>query len=79
MAIKLYMDVHIPKAITIGLRLRNVDVITAQEDGACGKTQIYSFNKKHLSIIFLIAVLITPTISLADADKIFKHIKQRRF
>lgn|SRR4030067_1624797 len=33
MAIKLYMDVHIPKAITIGLRLRNVDVITAQEDG----------------------------------------------
>ena len=38
-----------------------------------GKTQIYSFNKKHLSIIFLIAVLITPTISLADADKIFKE------
>ena len=38
-----------------------------------GKTQIYSFNKKHLSIIFLIAVLITPTISFADADKIFKE------
>ena len=28
------MDVHIPKAITDGLRLRGVDVLTAQEDGA---------------------------------------------
>jgi len=28
------MDVHIPRAITIGLRLSGVDVITAQEDGA---------------------------------------------
>lgn len=34
MAIHLYMDAHIPKAITIGLRLRGVDVITAQEDNA---------------------------------------------
>lgn len=28
------MDHHVPKAITVGLRLRNVDVITALEDGA---------------------------------------------
>jgi predicted nuclease of predicted toxin-antitoxin system len=28
------MDVHVPRAITQGLRLRGVDVITAQEDGA---------------------------------------------
>lgn len=28
------MDVHIPKAITDGLRLHGVDVLTAQEDGA---------------------------------------------
>ena len=27
------MDVHIPAAITEGLRLRGVDVLTAQEDG----------------------------------------------
>src|SRR4051794_5859801 len=27
-----YMDVHIPRAITAGLRLRDVDVLTAQED-----------------------------------------------
>lgn len=34
MAIKLYMDAHIPKAITNGLRLRGIDVLTAQEDNA---------------------------------------------
>lgn len=34
MAVTLYMDVHIPKAITVGLRLRGIDVITAQEDNA---------------------------------------------
>lgn len=34
MAIVLYMDAHIPKAIMIGLRLRGVDIITAQEDNA---------------------------------------------
>jgi hypothetical protein len=27
-----YMDVHIPRSITVGLRLRDVDVLTAQED-----------------------------------------------
>jgi predicted nuclease of predicted toxin-antitoxin system len=30
--IAFYMDVHIPRAITVGLRLRGVDVITSQED-----------------------------------------------
>lgn len=33
MAVSLYMDHHIPKAITIGLRLRGIDVVTAHEDG----------------------------------------------
>jgi predicted nuclease of predicted toxin-antitoxin system len=28
----LYMDVHVPFAITAGLRLRGVDVLTAQDD-----------------------------------------------
>jgi uncharacterized protein DUF5615 len=31
--IGLYMDVHVPKAITDSLRLRGIDVLTAQEDG----------------------------------------------
>jgi hypothetical protein len=34
MAIAFYMDHHIPRSITVGLRLRKVDVITAYEDGA---------------------------------------------
>jgi len=34
MAIALYMNHHVPRAITVGLRLRGVDVITAHEDGA---------------------------------------------
>ena len=33
MTIALYMDVHVHRAITTGLRLRGVDVMTAQEDG----------------------------------------------
>jgi len=33
-AIALYMDHHVPRAITVGLRLRSVDVMTAYEDGA---------------------------------------------
>jgi predicted nuclease of predicted toxin-antitoxin system len=33
MSIALYMDQHVPRAITNGLRLRGVDVLTAQEDG----------------------------------------------
>jgi hypothetical protein len=34
MAVGLYMDVHIPRAVTNGLRRVGVDVLTAQEDGA---------------------------------------------
>jgi len=32
MPLKLYMDHHVPRAITLGLRLRQVDVITAYCD-----------------------------------------------
>ncbi len=34
MAVALYMNQHVPRAVTIGLRLRGVDVLTAYEDGA---------------------------------------------
>jgi hypothetical protein len=34
MTVALYMDHHVPKAITVALRLRGVDVLTAHEDGA---------------------------------------------
>jgi len=33
MPLRLYMDVHVPAAITAGLRLRSLDVLTAQQDG----------------------------------------------
>ncbi|MCC6499707.1 MAG: DUF5615 family PIN-like protein [Anaerolineales bacterium] len=34
MSVSLYMDHHVPKAITTALRLRDVDVLTAYDDGA---------------------------------------------
>ena len=34
MSLPLYMDVHVPLAITRGLRRRGVDVLPAQQDGA---------------------------------------------
>ena len=33
MSYAFYMDVHIPRAVTDGLRMRGIDVLTAQEDG----------------------------------------------
>ena len=33
MGIKYYMDVHVPAAITEGLRRRGLNVLTSQEDG----------------------------------------------
>ena len=34
MSVALYMDVHIRRAVTSALRLRSIDVLTTQEDGA---------------------------------------------
>ncbi len=34
MALKLYMNQHVPRPVTVGLRLRDVDVVTAFEDNA---------------------------------------------
>ena len=36
MPIKLYMDENVPRAITNGLRAREVDVLRVQEDGRLG-------------------------------------------
>lgn len=33
MSVAFYMDVHIPRAVTVALRFRSVDVLTAQEHG----------------------------------------------
>jgi hypothetical protein len=34
MPVGIYLDVHVPRAIALGLRLRGVDVVRAQEDAA---------------------------------------------
>lgn len=34
MSVKLYMDVHVKRAVTDALRLRGVDVLTAREDNS---------------------------------------------
>ena len=36
MSLAFYMDEHVHRAITNGLRLRGVDVLTVQEDGYAG-------------------------------------------
>ncbi len=36
MSVSFYMDEHIHRAITLGLRLRGIDVLTVQEDGYGG-------------------------------------------
>jgi hypothetical protein len=36
MSLKLYMDEHVPSAITEGLRQRGIDILTAQEDAKEG-------------------------------------------
>jgi predicted nuclease of predicted toxin-antitoxin system len=35
-SLKFYVDEHVPRAVTIGLRLRGVDVMTIQEDARRG-------------------------------------------
>lgn len=38
MPLRLYADVHIPRSIVLGLRLRGVDALTAQDDQASSFT-----------------------------------------
>jgi hypothetical protein len=33
MPLPVYMDAHVPSAVTAGLRRRGIDVLTSQEDG----------------------------------------------
>ena len=47
MTLSLYMDHHVPKAITVGLRLRGMDVITAYEDGTDQLSDELLLKKAH--------------------------------
>ncbi|MCX6591376.1 MAG: DUF5615 family PIN-like protein [Acidobacteria bacterium] len=33
MTVRFYMDVHVPRAVVVALRLRDIDILTAQQDG----------------------------------------------
>lgn len=43
--ISLYMDEHVPRAITLGLRLRGIVVLTVQEDNFSGKSDPELINR----------------------------------
>lgn len=45
MSIAFYMDQHVPRAITVGLRLRGVEVLTAYEDEASELEDIDLLNR----------------------------------
>ena len=47
MTIRLYMDHNVPAAITIGLRLRGVDVLTAYEDNFHQAPDPVLLNRAH--------------------------------
>jgi hypothetical protein len=59
MAIALYMDQHVPRTITVGLRLRGVDVLTAYEDGASEMADSALLNRAmELELYFLQEMMI---------------------
>lgn len=47
MPLRLYMDHHVPRAITSGLRVRGVDVLTAGDDGASLLTDPALLDRAH--------------------------------
>ena len=53
-SIKFYMDEHIPKAVTEGLRRRGVNVLSAQEAGMLGANDydLLSLANKEGRVIF---------------------------
>ncbi len=54
MAVALYMDHHVPSAITNGLRLRGIDVLTAYEDNAheLDDPDLLDRAQKHERVLF---------------------------
>ena len=69
MSLTLYMDVHVRRAVTQGLRLRGVDVVTAQEDKSA-----------HLSDAALLSrsTLLGRTIFTQDDDLLREACQRRR-
>ncbi|HVT29731.1 MAG TPA: DUF5615 family PIN-like protein [Lacipirellulaceae bacterium] len=47
MSVRLYMDVHVRRAVTQGLKRRGVDVVTAQEDERARSTDDVLLDRAH--------------------------------
>lgn len=69
MSIRLYMDQHVPRAITIGLRIRNVDVLTAQEDGTSDWDDVRLLDR---------ATALGRVLFTQDADLIAEGVRRQR-
>ncbi len=67
--IQFYMDEHIPKAVTEGLRRRGVDVLTVQEAGMLGAS-----DQDHLAL----AIKEHRVILTRDADFLRMHADGQR-
>lgn len=67
--IPLYMDEHVPRAITLGLRLRGIDVITVQEDNFSSKSDPELLDR---------AVSLKRAIFTHDDDLLFEATKRQR-
>lgn len=67
--VPLYMDEHIPRAVTIGLRLRGLDVLTVQEDGFSGKSDSELLNR---------AVFLKRAIFTHDDDLLVEAVQRQR-
>jgi len=65
MALGFYMDVHIPRAITIGLRLRNINVLTTQEDNTT-RLEDYSLLKRASSLERILVTFDEDFLSIAN-------------
>ncbi len=62
------MDEHIPKAITVGLKLRGIDVLTVQEDNFSGKSDPEILDR---------ALQIKRAIFTHDDDLLFEAAKRQ--
>ena len=67
--IPLYMDEHVPRAITTGLRLRGVDVLTVQEDNLSGKSDCELIDR---------ALVLKRAIFTNDVDHLVEATKRQR-
>ena len=69
MSITFYMDVHIKRAITEGLRRTGIDVLTAQEDG-CGHLSDAELLDRASSLGRVLVSMDDDLLTEANADKL---------